>query len=403
MASPTDTARLPDPDRALDRAMAASTGGPRVRQTFSLKRGWLPEPDVLTLEADYRIVSGDGGQRILARLGPHELFLDEPVRLAPVRVPKPWGQEIWFTGMEARGESTVVTPAGHLPLSQYLALAPRRLARRQPVTLLKVLDPSPEPVLGDLYFEVHERKQEVYVVSHVDAGAWPDGRGGIRYGMNQALRRRYGDDDAFRRDYLLAVKRYEAVRRALDDGRAVPAAEEAERRSAMDAFTGMRELVEGDVVVVPPWLPHSLQHGVRVVEFQTPTYERYILSFAQKVRTQNHWDTESVIERIRLDVPEPPTFEAAAEDAECIVAFDELRVWRITLSAGAAFTLPAHASYGLCMVVRGRVALGPLDLGAEEAAFVPAAALESGAQPRRGRVVNRGRDEAVVLLSAPDL
>jgi hypothetical protein len=62
--------------------------------------------------------------------------LDEPVRLCPAYIAKPWGQEIWFTGIEARGESGIATNAGELPLSQYLALAPRRLTRRAPLVLL---------------------------------------------------------------------------------------------------------------------------------------------------------------------------------------------------------------------------------------------------------------------------
>jgi hypothetical protein len=395
----------PDSDRALDQALSSASppGATTLRQTLILERDWLPTPDTLALDASYHITTDEYGQRVLATLGPHELYLDEPIRLASVCVPKPWGQEIWLTGIEARGESGVQTGAGVLPLSQYLALAPRRLASGAPLVLLKVLDPSPQPVLGDLYFEAHQEKQEVYVVSHVDPDAWPDGRGAIRFGMNPALRRRYGDDEVFRRDYLAAVKHYHAVRQAIDAGAAVAPGEEAQRRSAMEAFTHLRELAVGDVVVVPTWLPHSLQHGVRVIEFQTPSYERYIISFAQKVLTQDHWDSEAAVARMRLDAPGPPCFEALADGVERIVAFDDFGVWRITLEARQDFTLPDHASYGLCMVVQGRVTLGPLALAAEEAAFVPAAALTPAHRDRAARLVNCGEDRATVLLAAPEL
>lgn len=393
----------PDSDRALDGALTASTeAGTTLRQTLTLHRDWLPVPDTVTLEPSYRLVRERSEPRILARLGAHEVYLDEPVRLMPVTVPKPWGHEQWLTGIEARGESGVVTNAGVLPLSQYLALAPRRLAGGAAPVLLKLLDPRPEPLLGELYFEAHEKKHEVYVVSAVDCGAWPEGRGAIRYGMNQALRRRYGDDDAFRRDYLAAVKRYEAVRRALDGGADPSAAQETEHREAMEAFTGLRTLGVGDVVVVPTWLPHALLHGVRVIEFQTPSYERYILSFPQQVLTQDHWDTEAVVGRIRLDVPDPDDLEAVADHAQRIAAFDDFGVWRIALEPGAAFTVPAHLSYGLCMVVDGRVELGPLTLGAEEAAWVPAAALSTG-HGCRARIESSGTSPAVVLLAAPEL
>ncbi|NJN51182.1 MAG: hypothetical protein HC809_04765, partial [Gammaproteobacteria bacterium] len=77
-----------------------------------------------------------------------------------------------------------------------------------------MLDPHAEPVRGDLYFELHDTKREVYVVTHIDPTAWPGGRGGIAFGMNQVLRNACGDDVRFRRDYIDAVARYEAVRRA---------------------------------------------------------------------------------------------------------------------------------------------------------------------------------------------
>lgn len=389
----------PDADSALDRAEAAGTR--ELTQTFVLERPWREPPDRLTLNAHYRLLDGRPGGSIEALLDGCVVRLDEPLLLEPAEVAKPWGREIWLSGIEARGESAVRTAAGPLPLSQYLALAPRRLCGGAPLVLLKILDPRPEPVFGDLYFETHEEKQEIYVVTHVDPAAWPDGTGAIRFGMNQALRRRYADDARLRRDYLAAVKAYEQVRRAIDDA-ADPqaAAQEPALRAAMNAFTELRPLRVGDVVVVPTWLPHSLQHGVRVIEFQTPTYERYIISFAQKVLTQDHWDSAAAIARMRLDAPPPEPFRKIGEQAECIVSFDDFRVWRITLAAGAAFDLPRHPSYVLCAGVRGSVTLGSLDVPPEQAAFVPALALH-GAQPPRLR--NRGSDDAIVLLAAPDL
>ena len=395
----------PDSDRVLARALAGARpgGGKIFEQTLYLERDWLAAPDTVTLEARYHLTWDDAGARVTAELDGHRLPLDEPVRLAATVVPKPWGRELWLTGIEARGESGIRTDAGVLPISRYLALAPRHLTRRAPLVLLKVLDPKPEPVLGDLYFEAHEKKQEVYVVTHVDSGVWPEGRGGIRYGMNQALRRRYGDDGTFRRDYLAAVKRYEAVRRAIDAGDEAANGAEPELRAAMEAFTNLRELAVGDVVVVPVWLPHSLQHGVRVIEFQTPTYERHIISFAQKVVTQSHWDSEAAVARMRLDVPDRPRFQRIADGAERVVAFEDFSVWRLELPAGASFDLPDHVSYGLCMVLRGRLTLGSLSLGAEEAAFVPRLALEAPRRQRHARLANASEEPAVALLAAPDL
>jgi hypothetical protein len=157
------------------------------------------------------------------------------------------------------------------------------------------------------------------------------------------------------------------------------------------------------VVVVPTWLPHSLQHGVRVIEFQTPTYERYIISFAQKVLTQDHWDTEAAVRRMRLDAPPPPTFAEVADGVETIVSFDDFRVWRVTLPGGAELPLPTHPSYALCMGVRGQVGLDTLRLGPEQAAFVPRTALTSERGRHRVTLRNATAEPAVVLIAAPDL
>ena len=369
----------------------------------------------------------------------------QAVRLAPVIVPKPWGREVWHSAIEARGESHVLLGRGEMPLSGYL----QAVGIEPPIVLLKQLDPHSAPVRGDLYFEVHGEKREIYVVTAVDAGAWPEGRGCIRFGMNQALRRRYGDDAAFRAAYLGAVRRYEQVRRAIDEdglgrllrvgtlgsrlrdddgghgggrgsdvglesafglgggaqvgdevdrrGRHIQGQagrgdceddaelggseleplheEERWRRAAMEEFTAMAELAVGDVVVVPPWTPHALQHGVRVIEFQTPVYERYIISFAQKVVAQDHWDTEVAVARMNLDPPPQPRFKQVARGIERIASFPDFGVWRASLRPGRSVSLPPQAPYALCMAVDGPVQVGELRLQPEEACLVPAGGL----------------------------
>lgn len=312
----------------------------------------------------------------------------------PVQIPKPWGQEIWYTGMEARGESQVLIGSTAVPLSAYLAHNPALLANHAPVLLLKVLDPKPAEVLGDLYFEVHEEKQEVYVVSHIDPDAWPTGVGGIRFGMNQTKRASYPDGHAFRAAYLQAVEHYEQIRRRIDEqGETIPPEEEAAAREAMNDFANMRELRVGDVVRVPTWTPHSLQHGVRVVEFQTPTYERYIISFAQQVLTQGHWDSSHAISHMHIDAPAPEQFEQVAPGVERIASFEDFNVWRADLETASRLQLPEHIPYAVCMCLTGEVSAGTLALTAEHGCYVPYAALPGTTFTGRGKV----------LIAAPGL
>ncbi len=318
-------------------------------------------------------------------------------KLQPVHIPKPWGQEIWYTGMEERGESAVYIDGESLPLSQYLASDPAAICGERDVLLLKILDPRPEPVLGDLYFEVHEEKEEVYVVTAVDEQAWPTGSGAIRYGLNQARRAAFEDDRDFRAAYLSAVRAYEGIRRTLDGEtpeRPLPTVEEeAEARERMEAFTELKTLKVGDVVHVPTWAPHALQHGVRVVEFQTPTYERLIVSFAQAVVTQPHWDSERAIASMSLDIPKSTPPEPVVPGVERIASYETFNAWRADLDQCAPLILPQHLPYAVGIAVTGECQAGSVNLAPEEACFIPGAALAD----------TRIEGHGIFLIAAPDL
>jgi hypothetical protein len=283
-------------------------------------------------------------------------------------------------------------------------------------------------VLGDLYFELHDTKQELYVVTHIDRRAWPDGRGAIRFGMNAARRASYADDERFRAAYLAAVREYETIRRTidglLDDKRSAAGVEldvpvppvlmqrwldeldpllideERARREAMDAFTEMRPLSEGDIVQLPCGLPHALQHGVRVIELQTPTFERRILSFAQKVLTQDHWDTHAAVAGMRLDSPPLVEPRVLMRERDCtverIVEFDGFAARRVRLAPAARLKLPIDLPYALCIAISGELSLGNAKMVGEAACLVPQSATHR-------TLVNTGTRDAVCLLSGPNL
>ncbi|MGE3297472.1 MAG: hypothetical protein AB7I68_08955 [Porticoccaceae bacterium] len=354
--------------------------------------------------------------------------LGGPLRLAPVMIPKPWGQEIWFTGIEARGQSEVAGEGGRMSLHWLLSIAERDIcgAARASLNLLKILDPLPDPVYGDLYFELHRQKSEVYVVTGVHPDSWPEGRGAIRFGLAPDARREHATDSDFRAAYLADVRTYQGIRRAIDavqDGwrctegfepnAPVPAAtlrrwhaalapelrlREAYAREAMERHTHLAPLCVGDVVQIPPLLPHALQHGVRTVEFQTPVYERKILSFGQKVLTQDHWDTEEVIAEMRLDAPLTGDIVVLAETStlrhERIATFPDFAVERLRMAPASEWGMETAGVYALVMVVAGIVSAGDKTLEPETAVLVPAC------RPRCG-FRNTGAEDATLLISRP--
>jgi len=351
--------------------------------------------------------------------------LHQPLPLETVAIPKPWGQEIWYTGVEERGVACFGSDNCKVPIPYLLAVMPLigRCVENQQLILLKILDPLPEEVFGDLYFELHEEKQEVYVVTHVDKTAWPDGVGQMRLGFNPQAIEQAGSDAKFRQQFMQQVLSYRKVRKAIDDlldkkreqngwelNGEVPVAllkrwlqeipkalttQEKKIRQAMESFYGSMPLKIGDVVKVPLNVPHSLQHGVRTIEFQTPVYERQIVAFGQKVLTQSDWDTEKAVEVMEVTTPSPQQLPLLRKEeglsVERVVDFSDFRVERIALSS-PAFYNSLNAEYRLLIVLQGALIVNGLRVAKEEAVLLPAS--PSGFQ------VEPAEDQQVVFLVA---
>ncbi|MEH6582142.1 MAG: hypothetical protein V7754_09420 [Halioglobus sp.] len=343
-----------------------------------------------------RLSAAEQYEQWAEELGLAQYIFGRPASFDSLAIVKPWGQEIWYTGVEARGVCCVNAGGGSVPIPWLQAAVPGNSLGQpgEPLVLLKILDPVPEAVTGDLYFELHEEKREVYVVTHVDETAWPDGQGYIRMGFNEEKLALFnGDGDAFRQGYLQSVREYESVRREIDDlpEGSTPdeqlVSAEIERRNRMDEFSHLRPLRVGDVVKVPLLTPHSLQHGVRTVEFQTPVYERKILSFAQKVLTQSHWDTESAVAQMQLHPAPAEAFETLLQTdgvlVERIVDFADFEVRRVRLSGSGVLEIAPLQAYGVIMVVEGNLAVSGEDYGPEQALILPLA-WQGGLTSRQG-------------------
>lgn len=354
--------------------------------------------------------------------------VDDIWRLVPVDISKPWGREIWLTGIESRGVSHVGCEQASVPLPWLIALAPSRLLGSGLDTpgLLKILDPLPEEVYGDLYFELHQEKREVYVISEIDSRAWPGGVGEIHYGFDPAVRALYPDDASFRAEFGKAVAEYRLVRGEIDriydsfrkasgfePDQPLPAGqlrswsaelpsglrdEEERLRKAMDTFKYKLPLRVGDVVKISPLSPHALQHGVRAVEFQTPVYERKILSFGQKVLTQAHWDTEEAVGMMSLNAgcieSLPLIMEHDAVCLEQVVTFDDFAVQRLTLDPGGRFDFDDVGCYTLIMLISGYLNVAGSEMERLQAALIPASATSAS-------LCNESDSTAVCLLYRP--
>ena len=259
-----------------------------------------------------------------------------PALLEPVTVRKPWGREVWYSGIEARGESRVHHGGKRISLGQFLAT----LGRDRPVTLLKTLHPD----AGNLYVEVHERKYEVYIVDEVDAERWPEA-GQMLLG---ATVESSGLGEAEFRERMLAAAR---------------AAEASCRVDGVAALMRAVPLAVGDAVAIAPRVPHSLLRGVSVVEFQTPVFERKILAASQRVATQTGWDSAEAVNLIDLEA-EPRVTPRTSEPRQTLGASDTFNVTRHRLSAGDTL---AVAPWSVGWVVDGVLRNGDVAFGARKA------------------------------------
>ena len=262
-----------------------------------------------------------------------------PVPLQPVAVDKPWGREVWYSGMEERGESAVATASGVVPLSRYLA----ECGRVAPVILLKGL----QPTNGNLYLEVHEVKSEVYIVDRID------GVGRMLLGARRNVLARVGEA---------------AFREALRDAATAAEAGNADV-AAVRSYMNPVELAVGDAVTIPLRVPHSLLRGVHVVEFQTPVFERRILAASQPVVTQRGWDVDDAVAVMDLSV-EPVVVSPVEGDVQVIARVPGFSVTRYRLGRGAVFDVPP---WSVGWVVRGDVGCRDGRFEARTAFIAPAA------------------------------
>ncbi|MEY3902036.1 MAG: hypothetical protein RL189_1342 [Pseudomonadota bacterium] len=320
--------------------------------------------------------------------------LDSPVLLQTHREEKPWGAEVWYSGIEARGVCAVRTHAGTLvSLPEYLTLLAGTDRKIQTPPLLKILDPLADRRHGNLYIEVHQEKWETYIVTHVSPELYPDGLGQLLYGFSDTKLAEFaGNESDFRESLIQCVQTYESVRRYLDGEGDVKSLPLSLARSEVDlhveaeklwvqvkSYFAVRHVAVGDVICVPPFVAHSLQPGVRVVEFQTPTYERLILAFNQRVRTQSHWDTRRAVELARFNVSDAHQPMGAANSWLTIVDFPEFAVQKCILNNSAAVLAPNGKQDvpSLLFVISGEVRISSgqedfdLAVSAGQAALLP--------------------------------
>lgn len=434
------------PDVAAQRALSGNEM-PCVLE-LSCENYWSGEGDIPLLAAFERDLSDDSLRCLIAADNDYsqdvfeisncledaaaELALpvfsqNRAINCLPHHESKPWGEEIWFTGIEARGVSEVGDAGCSIPLPWLLSVVPSWFGAAQQLVLLKILAPRPEPVWGDLYLELHRKKQEVYVITAVDESAWPEGKGQIRLGVPSHLVSDNEQKQKFIESFSSSISDYRQCRQAIDAGldrcrleagltlnepvdpkqqeqwlQALPPGlieQECRLRNRLFEHTELHDLEPGDVVKVPTLTPHSLQHGVRAVEFQTPVYERLIVAFAQKVLTQDHWDSEEALSLMNLDARLERDLECVSDApgavVESVVRFDDFSVDRVTLSQGASFQW-SGAVYSLWMAIKGRPELAGHRLNPEQAAVMAAGCGDL-------TVTHEGEGDWVFLVARPCL
>ena len=339
----------------------------------------------------------------------------EPLQLKVLKINKPWGFEGWYTGIEKRGVVNVVDKYGETELPYALNLFRKQMLTDdiESLILLKTLNPVAEKTIGDLYYELHEKKWEAYVVTEIDRTAWPSGTGIIKAGLHpdkiEEYKKMYGNNwkVMLLREFKSAVNEYENTRQQIDNSQEDISKElldkDASLRDKASAFVGDLPVNVGDIISFPVFQIHSLRHGIKVIEFQTPHYERLILMFAQKVLTQNHWDTENAISKMETEVYYPPKLDCIHNSKDLIVErftdFPQFNFDRIRLNPKNSYDNHLDGRYQLLIIISGSAAVvsktgKSIKLNKEESLFLPLA-MDSY------RIENIGNSQLICLNATP--
>ena len=336
----------------------------------------------------------------------YALGLKTPLQLLPLQIPKPWGHEVWYSGVEKRGVCKAHCLDGlelEIPFVE-LALGRADPEEQCSFILLKELVPFALPFYGELYTELHEKKSEVYVVSGVDLDLCKDGQGSVKLGMLP------NTQPSQLQEFKEALLNYESVRKQVDGklattGHRFPTSqsesevrllaetkqkiapklcqEENEAYRKASSFLQKFSISLGDIVRVPTHTPHALQPGVRVIEFQTPVYERKVLSSNQKLLTQDHCDIESGVPLIKTDLAQNAILRARTDrkpafgfEEQEVVQFEEFRVYKLSWNLNSkdqtdlAPLAAAMQQAELCFILSGSVDFGPEQTAVESTSWI---------------------------------
>ena len=336
---------------------------------------------------------------------PGTWYPDHPAFLHPAVVYKPWGFEFWWSGIEPRGISGISSKPQHPPirLSTYLSVFADTVIEKpsQAPILLKTLSPFPHPLRGNLYYELHEHKSEVYIISHLD-DLWYDPVkkrkiAHLYVGVSAQKRASFNSDAHFLQALSQVLKSYhklqikiehlltpflkraktsyscadfstshqrqlwwQEVKESEDSLPSSLKQQRDELKQELVTFFQKVEVEVGDVVSIPPRIPHSLQHGIEVIEFQTPHYERTIIGFDQPVWTQKHWDSEKALRIMSLKPYEglpKPTPTPSSPSHVMVAEFTDFKVFLTTLPAQTSLSFTQSPHHGLLKILSGKASV----------------------------------------------
>lgn len=300
--------------------------------------------------------------------------------MQPKTIIKPWGKEVWYSGIEERGVCLVKSITNDLtsPLPYVIEVLnvfnseTNSKKNNKKIILTKRLVPLPEKEKGNLYYELHQKKKEVYIVNEISKKAYPTKKTGkIKIGMDQNHFQKYSSFEKFKNEFLkISISCKKIIDQLFQEKKNSFKYQKLNEKKKkyfekLEPFFRYVDLEIGDIIRISPFIPHSLQHGVSVVEFQTQHYERSILSFEQKVITQEHWDTKKALSLIKKkdvfasennfknDVKIIQKKKSSNIIFEKIKGFDEFNTERITIEKDL-FNLK-EKNYCILFVVSGEV------------------------------------------------
>ena len=288
-----------------------------------------------------------------------------------------YGEHIWTSTVDGQESGLVVAGLGSVSLREAIEhdpdgmLGPKVVnAYGKDTTIVKTLIPSSKHRIGRLSAQIHEKKDEMWIVTKIDDSI-PEHARHIIWGLNPEMVKRYKTRKAFLHYYEMALWRFTEHLRRINEllslvgelemelaeaGDTLNFLEEEKKREELGArrrvpfnldtvlmilheaerdrnrYYSFRPVAVGDVIVIPRGTPHALMPGITVLEPQVGGVDTWPLEDGSRYPVRYPIE---LIGQLTEEQLEDPGLDTEGAEVESIKGVPKTNIFEIMHVEGA--------------------------------------------------------------------